>query len=191
MTEHEDEYTGIFDHLTPADFEITSSAVAEAPNGDRSFDDFVDDQLRALRYAFAAATGQVDPLCTLASPNVERVFAPDDDETLGQYIKRLNREARNLAADWVFIFQRTIVGEWVGPADEAPSPDSNSAMELARANDAIREGVYWHAEDRSGDSPVRRHGYVAISSDNQLGDVFEANPAQATSPFAWVLGNPA
>lgn len=181
-----DEFTGIFDDLNPDDFTRATSAIAEMPRTE-TFADFVDDQLRAVRFAFASASGQIDPLATLASRSTERVFSADDDESLGQYVQRLRREAQGIQAEWLFIFKKTIVGTFAR-GDESTASDSAEAMQEALNDGTTMEAVYWYAEDHSGSEPARRHGFLTIVG-NHLGDMIEGDAEQTVNLFNGILGS--
>jgi hypothetical protein len=180
-----DEFAGIFDHLTPADFERKTSAVAEDKPASDTFDRFVEDQIRSLRYAFAGSDGNLFPLTTIASATVERVYAADDDETLGQYVDRVAREARLISATRVFTFKKTVVGTF--QSDEEQRSDSQEAMQEALDAGTTQEAVYWYAEERDGNQFEVRHGFVVIEGLATLGANFEGAP-QRNELFSRVLG---
>lgn len=178
-----DNLSGIFDHLNPSDFERATSAVVEEEPSLATFDAFIDAQIRAIRYAFAASDGDLNPLTTVSSASIERVYAADDDETLGQYIERVAREARAILATRMFTFKRTIVGTF--DDDEQHVSDSKEAMQRALDAGTTREAVYWYAEDSATNSV--RHGYITIEGIATLGEVFEGQP-QRNQLFGRVLG---
>lgn len=181
-----DNIEGIFDDLSPEDFARKTSAVMEdaRTQEDRTFDDFINDQLRAVRYAFASADGQVNPLATLANDRIERVFSADDDELLKDFVARLNREAQDMHATWLFIFRTTTVGVFASDtALDADSPEAKLAVEA----EAKHEAIYWYAEDRNSEVTWRRHGFLTIE-DNRLGEVFEGNSMQKMALFGNILG---
>lgn len=179
----DDELTGIFDRLSPSDFDRPTSAVVEDEVRETNFDDFVESQFRAIRYAFAASSGDLDPLATISSKTIERVFAADDDETLGAYIDRIAREASTIGANRVFIFRKTVVGKFI--ADKPLTTDSTEAMQKALDAGETQEAVYWYAQDR--ETNTTRHGFIAIEGMAALGEVFEA-PPQTNIGFSRILG---
>jgi hypothetical protein len=184
---NEDEFTGIFDSISPDDFATPfATAVDEASRSNGSFDEFVDGQIRAVRYAFAASSGKVDPLATLASPVIERVYAAYDDETLGQYIDRLAREASEMHATWLFIFKKTVVGTFETDDDHTVGVDDPESMQRALDGGTTQAAVYWYAEDRPGE--MRRHGFLKISG-NSLGDLVEGDARQTVNAFNRILEN--
>jgi hypothetical protein len=182
-----DNLNGIFNHLSPADFnQITSAIHAEvqpAPPID-PFAQFVHEQLVAVRYAFAAADGAINPVATLTSSSVQRFFAPEDDESLNQYAARLAREARVVQARWLFISRKTEVGTFVGK--EAVAADDPVALATAREQGQTMEAVYWYAERLDGE-PTRRHGFLMIVG-NHLGELVEVEAAQVVNLIGGILG---
>lgn len=183
-----DDFTGIFDHLSPDDFNLETSAVDENPGvyrGPHAFSTFVDQQLRAVRLAFAAADGEINPVAVLVSPTVERVFAPDDDETLGQYLDRLSNEARTVGATWFFISKKTVAG--VFSSNEHPDVNSPEAMQAAIDEGTAKLNVLWYAERREGDERHHRHGLLEIVG-NKLGQMYEGPAEQGLTAFERVLG---
>jgi hypothetical protein len=183
-----DHLSGVFDHLDPADFDRTSSAVYEERRPRHpadEFDQFVQAQLTAVRYAFASADGDINPVASLASPTVERMFAPEDDELMRNYIDRLAREARTIGARWLFISKRTQVGTVI--TDEDVRSDSPEAMRLAAEQGQTQEAVYWYAEQRQDTDVERRHGYLTIVG-NHLGELVEFPIDDAPNGFSRILG---
>lgn len=183
-----DEYNGIFDHLNPDDFVRETSAVDEVPRvnvGVEKFNQFVDEQLRAVRFAYLASDGQINPIAVVASPTVQRMFAPDDDETLGQYLQRLHREANLIGARWLFISKQTLVGSQETPASQMK--DVNDPESVGDES-ALTEGVYWYAERREGDERHHRHGIIPeLAGRNVLGEMTEGPQEQTVPMFAKIL----
>ena len=198
-----DDLTGIFDDLSPIDF-IATSVVARSPRHDDDFDHFVERQLHAVRYAFAAADGAINPIATLGTDTAEHMFTPEDDESLGQYVWRLRRQARIFGATTLFIFKKTKVG--LLPQDDAvvKALEDGALTEWARSQglavddpEAMRaalelgtqvDAVYWYAVQIGAD-PRRRHGYITIT-DKQLGPLVEAEATQAVGAFDRILQDP-
>jgi len=184
MSEYDD-ITGIFDHLTPEDFFDPDTSAQKIPleNG-CTFDSFVHEQLTMLRYAFAACDGNINPMTVLANSEYAIVYQANDEENLGQYIDRMNTEARRIGARWAFFYKRTLV------ARQAPGNNINvgdaTLMEEALKAGATQEAVYWYAARTDGDEPAMRHGYAAID-DAKLGDVSEG-PAQPNDLLNRILG---
>lgn len=183
-----DDITGIFDHLDPADFDQPTSALQEVQRaGDRqvSIDEFVDSKLTAVRFAFSASAGKLNPMAFLANPSIERLFGPQPDETLGEMAKRLQREARIIDATQLFFCQITEVGTLIDERNDLAA-DSTEAMEIARAMSTVKPGVFWYAEDISGDHPIRHTGFLAISG-AALGDAFTSETGQPVKILEFIL----
>jgi hypothetical protein len=179
-----DEYSGIFDHLTPEDFlAVSSTAVVEEPRPIRSFDEFVDDNVRSIRFAWASAEGGIFPLAILSGSDVERMFAGYDDETLGEFLRRIATEAKNMRAGWFFFFKKTIIS--TRPAeDEVVDVDDPEAIKEAMDAGNVIEAIYWYAEDRP--ASIRKHGYIAIVDDT-LAERHDGDDRQIVSMFTKVL----
>lgn len=176
-----DEFEGIFDDLSPEDFNRESSARSiKTVKKPKSFDDFVQHWLDATRLAFHAADGRMDPTAVMMDSNSRRIiFSPDDDETLGQYIDRLQREARTLGATWFFTTVLTQGGTY--QTDEGRIIGDPEALEEAREQDALKPCIYWYAERRDGANDEIRHGIIGIDA-GDTGEVFEA-PSEHASPI--------
>ena len=152
--------------------------------GKAAFNAWVDHNLRTMRIAWAAADGTVNPVAFLATKERMRTFAPDDDETLGQYIDRLTREARVVQARWFFICQRTHVGHI--QSDEMMDAASAEIVQKAIDEGALKLGMVWYAERREG-RITHRAGYMTAVG-NRLSEPEETSPEQSFEPFAEVLG---
>lgn len=186
MNEH-DEYSGIFDHLNPDDFNTETSAIDETTGtfeGDEAFKPWVQDQLRTLRASFAAADGAINPIAILAGPTTMRTFAPDDDETLGQYLDRLGREARRINAHWFFISKRTLVG--TVEADRPIDVSDPKTVQQAINDGLLNDGVLWFADQREGGERRHRAGFLTIVG-NRLGESVESAGTQTFTTFSAVL----
>lgn len=184
---HNDDFDGIFDHLNPEDFSSTTTAVHEQPAQEQlpPFDAFVSRQLTAVRYAFAAADGAINSVATLANGRLERMFAPQDDETLGQYIDRLAREARLMDARWLFISAKTDVGSILqSDAEDPVAADDTDAIAVAENMGTVKEAVFWYAE--RVDEPLTRTGFLTIVG-LHLGDLFESELAQPVRSYGRIL----
>ena len=183
-----DNLHGIFDHLTPGDFDQPTTAIhaeSQPARPDDEFDRFVSEQLIAVRYAFAAADGLINPVATLASASVQRFFAPEDSESLGQYVARLTVEARVMRASWLFISRKSEVGVFL--SEHVVAPDDVAAIQAAREQGRTVEAVYWYAERVDGSTPPRRHGFLTIVG-NHLGENVEHHVPQVMNLFAGILG---
>jgi hypothetical protein len=182
-----DNITGIFDHLTPDDFSRETSAFHEEQGsfkGAANFSAWVNGQLKTLRVAFAGADGHLNPVAVLTSPTVTRSFIPDDDETLGDFLKRLGREARTIGATWFFLAKKAFVGtmETTEPPDVS---DPEAVLRLADEG-KLKLGVLWYAERREGDERHQRTGFLTIV-ENRLGESVEGDAPQSFAALASVL----
>lgn len=146
-----DDLTGIFDHLEPEDFIITTTAV-DATLGDYvgrdRFERFITEQLHAVRIGFTASDGQLNPLGVLASPTIQRVFTPDDDETLGDFLQRIKRESDLIQAHWFFFAMQTRTARVeVTPAEDGSVPAADSAaMQFHIAKHGGQKAIMWYAQ---------------------------------------------
>lgn len=191
--DNNDDLTDIFEHLTPEDFvtETTSMEdLARANEGAEAFGAFVDEQLRMLRTAYIAAEGQLNPIAIIASPTVQRIFAAEDDESLGQYVARVAREAKRIGAIWTFISKKTLVASHETEYDGSPQPDVNDPEEVqaAVATGAMVLGVMWYAERREGNEHQHRIGIMLDEHGRRLGKSVEGSDVQGVPLFAQILG---
>lgn len=189
MTDH---FDGIFDNATPEDFTSTTSALAEHPlelTGE-PYDQFIATQLAALRHAYAAADGAINPVAVLANNRAVRMFAPQDDEAIRDYCSRLSREAQRFGAVWLFIATKTRVGTVLVDADsgEAPNADNAEAMAVAESMGSTKEAVYWYSERRDRGATERRHGFLDIVTSDRLSDSVDGEIDQVVGPFAVIFG---
>ncbi len=175
-----------FENLTPGDFFPRPATVTELPvQPGRDFDTFVQDQLRTVRYAFASADGEVNPLATLASKNVERVYAAEDEETLGAWADRLTMEGLTIGATWLFIFKKTLVGTFKTDVSDDTISEAQ-AIQMMMNEGAAKEALYWYAADKESGSRV--HGYLDINEDGKtLGDVTMGDAARVDNVFARIM----
>lgn len=186
-----DEYEGIFENATVADFERSTSAkieLAQAGQGVEAFDRFVDEQLRAVRMAWIAAETYMQPLVLLANGKQQRVFTADDDETLGQFVQRMHREAVAMEATWVFVAKRTMVANLGHALEVEHDTDVNDRDEYEKAVAAglVRLGAMWYAERREGDERDHRHGQMQ-DEEGTLGEMHEGARNQGIPLFASIL----
>jgi hypothetical protein len=184
-----DELAGIFDDLSPEDFNVETTAIEEISRtneGVDAFNSFVDEQMRAYRVAWVANHGRANPIAVLASPTMQRVFTPDAEETLGEYVKRLHREAIRMEAIWIFSARKTIVGSFM--ADEDTDIGDPEVIAEAMAAGKASEGVEWFAERREGDENHQRFG-IMQSVDGRLSEPREAASTQSAAWWALVLGS--
>lgn len=169
---------GFFDHLTPQDFHRETSARHVAVIDEQPFDKFVESSLDALRLAYHASDGQPNPVAVLISKDGRRIFAPDDDETLGQYIDRLAREARKYEAHTLFTAWLTEGGTYDGDTQHEVGTD-----EGLEQVENMQEVLYWYAQHKR----TIRHGIMALDQGN-TGDVHEAPGQHAAHVYRQILG---
>lgn len=188
-----DEFDGIFDHLTIEDFITSTTAVEEvlrSNQGLEAFTAFVEEQLRTVRTAWVASETWMQPIALLANHEKQRVFTPDDDESLGDFVNRLSREARSMEAIWSFVAKRTYVADLgmartseLGDVSSEADPD---AWERAVAEGVAELGVLWYAERNEGTERHHRHGQM-VDSNGRLGPLIEGSPNQTLDLFARIL----
>jgi hypothetical protein len=186
-----DQYEGIFNDATVEDFLRETSARVEMPQsgqGIDAFNRFVDQQLRAVRMAWIAAETYMQPLAVIANGQQERIFIPDDDETMGQFVERMHREALAMEATWAFISKRTMVANLGVATDTGYDVDVTDPeqWEKAVAAGIVRLGVVWYAERREGDERHHRHGQMQ-DEEGTLGEMSEGSSSQALPLFATIL----
>lgn len=179
-----DELTGIFDHLTPDDFNLQTTAVDEMARtniGIDQFNAFVDEQLRSIRLGWSIGDGYFCPVAVLANEGVQRVFAPDDEETLGDFVNRLHRESDQMRATWLFFALQTTVATY--QHEDADAVDSADALE--KGGEEAGPGLFWYAERRE-DERHRRHGIMPIAN-GRLGAQTEGSDNQEVTLFGKIL----
>lgn len=187
-----DNYEGIFDDATVEDFMRDTSAkvVTESQAGGLdAFDRFIDEQLRAVRMAWLAAETYMQPLALLCNAREQRVFTPDDDESLRQFVDRLHREAVAMEATWTFVAKRSMVAN-LGPAletDDDVDVSDPDEWEKAVAAGVIRLGVVWYGERVDGTERLFRHGQMQ-DEEGTLGEMREGSRNQSIPLFAAILG---
>lgn len=187
------EFEGIFDDLTPDDFARETSARSEVPRtnkGADAFNQFVEEQLRAVRTAWITSETWMQPLAVVANHEKQRIFIPDDDETLGQFVQRMHREAVAMGAIWTFVAKRSMVanlGEAL-PVERDIDANDPEAFRRAEAEGLVQLGVIWYAERREGVQRQHRLGQMQ-DMDGTLGELFEGAPNQDIPLFAEILGD--
>jgi len=186
------EYEGIFEDATVADFMRKTSAKIDLARTDRqgldAFNLFVDEQLRAVRMAWIAAETYMQPLVLLVNHHQQRVFTADDDETVGQFFDRMHREAVAMEATWLFVAKRTMVGYLGSALDVEQDVDVTDPEEYEKAVVAgiVRLGVMWYAERREGNERHHRHGQMQ-DEEGTLGEMREGARNQAAPMFRSIL----
>lgn len=187
-----DEYTGIFDNLNPEDFNLEeTTAISETPRGHHgadAFNAFVAEQQRAVVTAYMAGEGDVQPIALLANQDTQRIFTPDDEETVAEFIKRLNREAHSMGAVWTFYACKTQVAfEEVDADAEVSDADNAEDVQAALAEGRMTDGILWYAERREGDEQHRRQGVMPEVGHGRLGSSKEASSRQSIGILTLIL----
>lgn len=177
--------TGAFDHLSPDDFSFESTSFYDTPPT-QDFDAFIAANLRMVRFAYASCDGNINSMATIASDTVERMIAPQDGDTMGDYIDRLAEEARIIQAKRAFACKVTQVGQYlVAPEEERRSTNDIEGVRRAEQSGGLQQAMYWYAEEIGAIAgPLRRHGFLTIVG-HRLDQVFEA-PGQP-SVFSNIL----
>lgn len=188
-----DDLHGIFDDITPEMFSLDSSCVDESEGtfkGRVAFDASVDERIRGVRAAFASSFGQVNPIAVLSNPTMQRVFVPEQDENLGQFLERLKREAAMMSAHWLFFAKRNMISVvWHDPEDDGERYDVASPEMAAQAavdGSEPEEGILWYAESREGSEIAHRHGVLRIAG-NKIGEATEGDGRQTLNVFSLIL----
>ena len=183
-----DELTGIFDHIRPEDFILETTAIQEyerTNEGVEAFNAFVDEQLRAARQSWIAAEGEVQPIAILASTTKQRVFTPDDEETLGEWVQRLHREAQRMQANWVFLTKRTMVGSAAPGAQDVDFNDQEAVQAAIEAGTLV-DGSLWYAERREGGERHHRFG-IMRAKNGRLAEMEEGPSSQPSGLWSLIL----
>lgn len=183
MTDSNEFPEGFFDHLSPDDFVRESSARQVAVLDDIPFDDFVERSLESLRFAYYAADGNPNPVAILVGPDGRRIFSPDDDETLGQYLDRLGREARKHKSTRLFTAWLTEGGTYEG--EDQHDIGSQDGLALV-GEENMKIVLYWYAQNKRKPKQIR-HGLITIEA-GDLGDCVEADGDHAAPVYRQILG---
>jgi hypothetical protein len=167
-----DELTGIFDGLTPADFDVDTTAIASMAGcyaGAEVLDGFVEHQLNAVRLAFAMSDGWLFTTAVLAGHEGLRTFVADDDETLHDFVARIRGEAARMRAHWCFMATQTVMG----PGGED--------------GDLGQEAVVWQLTSTEAATAGAMGGFLPIVG-TRLGESFETQlAAPGVGPWSDVL----
>lgn len=137
----------IFKTITPEDL-ITPAHIHERLLVDDPFEEFISRNINYVRYAFAAADGEVNPVVALGTTTSERLYVARDDESVSEMLRRMSTLARVTGAHRMF-FQRRVatLDPWEGQ-------------------------MIWYAKD--GPSGQERLGTLEIEDKNRLGEIVEA-----------------
>lgn len=190
-----DEISEAFQDVSVADFERKTSAVAEQAYGDDFTDvtrgvthwnTFVDGLLLVSRSA-AAKPGEFQPWAVLHSPNMQRTYVPDADETVVQFSERLRREAHDMGATWFFTAILSC-GRAYNSDEDPPTIDPDNIDELQDALDRgeIEVAICWYAELREGGDTKHRAGIIGFT-DGAPNQGIEGDIDADKNPFHYVL----
>jgi hypothetical protein len=193
MSDH-DNLTGIFDEITPDMFIVETSAVDESTGTFKGIDAFnasTEERLRGVRATFANALGQINPTAVLTNATTQRVFVPQHDENLGQFLERLQREARVMGAHWFFFAKRNAFSVYYETDDDAERHDVTErdgacAREAAVRGSEPEIGIMWYAERREGEEIHHRHGALKVDG-GRIVEAIEGDGNQTLGVFASVL----
>lgn len=193
MNDFDDEFTDIFDHLTPEDFFIESSAISEDEGlykGAASFDLHIEEAIRSVKVSLATSWGQMKPVAILSNEKTRRTFTPTEDETLGQFLERLQREARTLGARWFFFAKRHELRLY----DEEEGVEIVDAATDEAVETAIKQGkqaetaIFWYAERREANETQVRQGVLHLSpAGDQVTHRSEGDERQQIGIFGLIL----
>lgn len=190
-----DDIHGIFDDINPDDFHRESSTVHEYPLQRAEPDEygqFLAEQLRHVRFAYAAADGEINSTAVLANTTTVRVFTPQEDELVRDYAHRLTAEAKLMNACWLFIATKTKVGVVLtgslGTQADEVYADDKQALAVADEMGSSKEAVYWYAERRDAPDIRRRHGYLEILGSDRLGAQQDGEVDQPIKVYGSILG---
>ena len=192
------DFSGIFDDLSPDDFFLETSAIAERDDGPfygtASFDAHIEETIRNLRVTFSTSVGRMNPIAILSNRDLQRTFTPQQDEDLGMFLERLKREARLLGASWFFFAKRNVFVLYDGEEDEelhdVTSSDSLTAAQQRGGHE--EQGIVWFAERREVLGPhtskATRQGVLHLSSagDRIVGET-EGDERQTIAVFSGIL----
>lgn len=203
QTPNPDDFEGIFNDLTPDMFETTTSAVDEeegAYEGHEAFVAMVKERQRAVRTAYANMFGQMNPTAVLVSATKQRTFVPQEDETIGDFLGRLRREAIAMEAHWFFFARKQQFKLWFPESglDHTALPDATAMSSFDEAPNATPQqegqGVLYYAErrevehDATGSLNEREHGIMTVQH-GRIDQTIAGDPRQTNAIFELVLSS--
>lgn len=180
-----DEYDGIFNEATIEDFILETTATHHEPRSTTDFDTFVTDNHRGLRRAYVASETNYQPIAVLVNADSEHIFTPDDEESLGEWMARLNREAKRLDAIWTFVAKKTLVGS--DPAEKLHDANDPEYVEDAIARGILGVGVLWYAEEILADGSHRHRSGIMRETSGRLDASIESPSNQPVPIFNTIL----
>lgn len=149
---NQDDISKAFEQINPDDLTaLVATHFFESRPGPETFNQFIERQLYALRYGFAASEGTINPIVALSDGNVERLYCVLGAEDVGSMLNRVAMIARSTGANRFFFSRRTKTRELIGGKDTS---------------------VVWYAEDsmvklqRQGALPVTTHQGEAVLGEN-------------------------
>ncbi|NUS02073.1 MAG: hypothetical protein HOV97_05860 [Nonomuraea sp.] len=186
------EFIGIFDEISPDMFIVETSAIDEIEGnfrGATAFNASVDERLRGIKAAFASSFGKINPIAILTNATTQRVFVPQQDENLGQFLERMQREARTMGAHWFFFAKKNTFAVYYPEDDDEEIYDvgSDAARErAARSGSDLSVGILWYAERREGEEVHHRHGALEVEG-HKVTKATEGDGDQTLGVFSTVL----
>lgn len=175
-----DDFEGIFENLSPDDFNVQTTAIHEIQGtylGVPAFNDFVEEQILMMKVAYASSNGQyTNPVSTLVASGKQRLFRSVDGDTVKTLVTRLNTEAKAMNAKWVFTSIKTKVGSRLVPVDVKHDVTDESVINTTAPT--LVDGVIWFAEAHEDGEVVRRVG-ILVDDDGVLTRQTEANQRMA------------
>lgn len=163
----DDEIEGFFDDLTPEHFHQDSSSFVEMSRPNETFDAFVGEQVRATQIAYATAEGSMAPVAALVNAETLRMFVPQDEETLGDYLQRLHTESLDMDARWFYLARATQVASHLVRPEDLHDATQGEVVEGAKEANVLVDGLIWYAEAR-GEAPEKRMGIFYDNNDGVL-----------------------
>lgn len=179
-----DELDGIFDGLTIEDF-------MRSPRGDltlrhsqpETFEEFCHRHTNMLQMIFTASEGEFSGMAILAQlgakPTLERLFLPQEEESVGNFVNRLTAEVKEMGANTLFYVMCTQVKVQYLTPDEV----SESDLAVDRMDNG-EEALMWYCEYDG----TRRIGAMFID-DHGAGITRTVETSQHASILERILGS--
>ena len=131
----------------------------------------------------------------LHNPRAQRFFKPDDDETAFDFANRLNREALDMEATWIFSAM-FVPGRTYSEDEVPPVVDADNRDELQRALEegVLHMGICWFSrgvcdEIVKGVKPVvEEAGMITYNQDTEEIEQTRGAIEPEHNPFHNVLG---
>lgn len=147
-----------FDHVTTADFE-GSSARDDRKTQSLPFDDWVAQYLETARIGYEASEGGIDPWVVLVRPTKgeyhRRLFTPEADETNTDFFSRVQREARSMKANQVFV---AMISRSTYSHDEKIPTAGDIGGRFDEFDPIFEESIIWYAESPA----LTRYGMIPV-----------------------------